>query len=122
LHLGEDLLSGLGQTGQYRLLGVDRHVGAVQEDQRPAFAVDLAVHPQTVHLSVVALDTIHPFPFVVAAGAPRLSSLVAAACRSRCPPSFAFPDRLAGAYGTWRNMDRPGSYRPGWVRVTDGGP
>jgi hypothetical protein len=39
--------------------------------------VNLVVHPQTVHLSVVALGSVHPFPFLVAAGAMGLS-LVAA--------------------------------------------
>ena len=77
LHLGDDHPPGLGQAGQDRLHGLDRHVGAVQQDQRPAFAVDLVVHPETVHLSIVAPGTAHPFPFLLAAGARELSLVVA---------------------------------------------
>jgi hypothetical protein len=39
--------------------------------------VDFVVHPETVHLSIVALGSVHPFPFLLAAGARELS-LVAA--------------------------------------------
>jgi hypothetical protein len=41
----------------------------VQYDQWPAFAVDLVVHPEAVDLGVVALGSVHPFPFLLAAGA-----------------------------------------------------
>src|SRR5687768_1623887 len=77
LHLWGYYLTGLGQAGQDRAYGVDGHVGTVQQDQRPASPVHLVVHPQPVDLGVVALGTVHPFPFLVARGATGLSIVAA---------------------------------------------
>ena len=119
LHLGDDHPPGLGQAGQDRPHGVDRHVGAVQQDQRPAFAVDLIVHPETVNLSVVALDSVHPFPFLLAAGAGALARgrSVAHVALIRSPlPIVKQEHTVPGGPCTG-----PGSYltRPSGVRVLE---
>src|SRR5918995_7403645 len=63
----------LGKIDPMTSTDVDGHVGTVQYDQWPAFAVDLVVHPEAVDLGVVALGSVHPFPFLLAAGARGLS-------------------------------------------------
>jgi len=54
LQLDGDDLPGLGEGRHYLSHRIDRHVGAVEHDQRSARAMYLVLHLKAVHGSVVA--------------------------------------------------------------------
>jgi hypothetical protein len=61
LLLGRDHLPCRRQPGQHRAHHVDRHVGAVQDEQRPARPVDLVIHAEIAdrHVAAACLDARH---------------------------------------------------------------
>src|SRR5215204_6945447 len=61
LQLHSDDLPGLGEGRHNLSHQIDRHVGAVKQDQRLSGAVDLIVYVQAVHLSIVASNIVAHF-------------------------------------------------------------
>jgi hypothetical protein len=62
LHLCGDHPAGLRQAGQDRPHCIDGHVGAVEQEKRPAGPVDLVEHPQAVDLGVAARAIVAHYP------------------------------------------------------------